>query len=325
MKAAGGAAANAFVRRNVAAIVVYALVCGLALSWLGIQVMIPMLTTPVPISLSIPTDLANINALVNLFFQALITFLILFAVAHNGLDLVKKASTGEVNSYQQGPRVRRFDLNQRVQHMLLFLTTLVLALTGFAQMYYNSWGFYVAEALGGQDLLIGIHLATAVVLGGLVAYHFAFYGVQYVVRRAMGDPVPLSIMFSKKDATDLFQSLKYMVGRGDPPAYGKYDYAQKFDYWGIYWGMIILGVPGVFLWAYGYDFLNGLPFVFHTDEAVLAVLFLMVFHFYQTHFNPRYFPMNKVFWTGEVSEKDMKKEHPLEFERIKAAEGRGRE
>ena len=128
-------------------------------------------------------------------------------------------------------------------------------------------------------------------------------------------------MLTKKDIGDFIQSIKYMVGRGDAPKYPKYDYAQKFDYWGIYWGMIILGTPGLHLWIYGYDFLNCLPIIMHTDEAKLAVLFLMVFQFYQTHFNPRYFPMNKVFITGRMSEKDMQKEHPLELERIEAEEG----
>jgi formate dehydrogenase subunit gamma len=302
---------NAFVRRNIAAIIVYSLVCGLALSWLIFQTMIPMLTTRVVF------NLANIDSVVNFLFQLLITILILFAVVHNGLDLVKKVSTGDVNYSQEKPKVTRFDLNQRIQHIWLFSTTFILALTGFALLYYPSWGIYVALALGGQANIINVHLAAAFLLGVLIVYHFAFYGAQYVIRRARGNPVPLSIILGKKDITDFIRSMKYMVGRGDAPKYPKYDYAQKFDYWGIYWGIIILGVPGIFLWAYGYDFLNGLPFVFHTDEALLAVLFLMVFHFYQTHFNSRYFPMNKVFLTGKMSVKDMEKEHPLELERVK--------
>jgi formate dehydrogenase subunit gamma len=308
-----------FARKNASAIVVYSLVCGLALSWLVIQVMIPMLTTPVAISLNLSADLTNIAAIVNLFFQLLITVLILFAVIHNGLDLVKKARIGETNYSSIEPlKIRRFDLNQRIQHIWLFTTTFVLAFTGFAQLYYSSWGYYAGQLLGGQANLISVHLLSAFFLGALIVYHFAFYGAQYVIRRRQGNPVPLSIMISKKDITDFIQSMKYMIGRGDAPKYPKYDYAQKFDYWGIYWGMIILGVPGLLLWMYGYDFLNGLPFVMHTDEAMLAVLFLMVFHFYQTHFNPRYFPLNKVFITGRMSEKDMQKEHPLELEKIKS-------
>jgi formate dehydrogenase subunit gamma len=232
--------------------------------------------------------------------------------------LVTKVRLGETNHSSEELKVRRFDLNQRIQHIWLFTTTFVLALTGFAIMYYNSWGYYVGVGLGGQQNLLSAHLLTAFLLGILIVYHFAFYGTQYVVRRIRGNPVPLSIMLSKKDITDFIQSMKYMIGRGDAPKYPKYDYAQKFDYWGIYWGMIILGVPGVLLWMYGYDFLNGLPFVMHTDEAMLAVLFLMVFHFYQTHFNPRYFPMNKVFMTGRMSEKDMRKEHGAELEGMEA-------
>ena len=309
---------SGFVRKNSAAIIVYALVCGLALSWLVIQTIIPMLTTPVTISLNLSVDAANLSSIVNLFFQILISVLILFSIIHNGLDLVKKASTGDTNYAKEMPKVRRFDLNQRIQHIWFLTTTFVLALTGFALLYYPAWGIYVAQMVGGEPNLMSIHLATAFLMGVLIVYHFAFYGAQYLIGRARGQPVRLNMIMGKKDIGDFLQSMRYMLGRGQPPRYPKYDYTQKFDYWGIYWGMIILGVPGLLLWVYGYDFLYEVPFVFHTDEAILAVLFIMVFHFYQTHFNPRYFPLNKVFLTGKMSEKDMQKEHPLELERIKS-------
>ncbi len=114
------------------------------------------------------------------------------------------------------------------------------------------------------------------------------------------------MMLEKRDITQALQNTKFMLlGRGEEPKYAKYDYTQKFDYWGIYWGMVILGVPGVLLWAYGSTFLLGLPFIFHTSEALLAVLFLLTFHFYQAHWNPRDFPMNKVFVTGTQSQEEV--------------------
>lgn len=301
-------------------IAVFSAISGLALSWVILSVVTPMLTTPF--------QLGNLHAnfpfsldwpyLVGLFFQILIVVMISFAVVHNGLDLINKAAVGYVRN-KEGPKVKRMDLNQRIQHMWLFVTTGVLALTGFAQLYYVGWGSVVINAMGGLAISMDVHLLAALLLGVLVVYHFAFYSTQYLYRRARGLPAPLKVMVTMTDITDALHNMKHMLGlTKEAPKYGKYDYAQKLDYWGIYWGMIILGVPGVLLWAYGYTFLDGLPFIFHTDEALLAVLFLLVFHFYQTHWNPREFPMNTIFLTGTLSEEEMRDQHPLELERLEA-------
>ncbi len=119
-----------FSGKNLESIVVFAMVAGIAFSWLVFDVVSPILTTPW--SLGLPY-------LVNLFFELLITGLILFAIFHNGLDLVYKAASG-VGRRVEGPKVKRFDLNQRVQHIWLFTSTAILAVTGFAQLYYEAWG-----------------------------------------------------------------------------------------------------------------------------------------------------------------------------------------
>ena len=310
--------AQTFTGRTVSSIVVYAIVSGFALSWLILLVMTPMLTTSFSLgSLSnFPFGL-DYPYLINFFFQLLITVLILFAIFHNGLDLITKAATGVVKR-QEGPKIQRFTLNQRIQHVWLFATTAVLALTGFAAMYYESWGRLIIVPMGGLQINWDIHLFTAFLLGVLIVYHFAFYGAKYLAARARGEHPSLPIMMGMGMIKEAIQNMKYMLlGRGEEPKYGKYDYAQKFDYWGIYWGMVILAAPGVLLWIYGYS-LGSLPFIFHTDEAMLAVLFLLVFHFYQTHWNPKAFPINSIFLTGTITEGEMQQEHPLEMERIRS-------
>jgi formate dehydrogenase subunit gamma len=311
-----------FTSRIVGSIVVYSIVSGVCLAWLITLVITPMLATPFSFGswADFPYQL-DYAYLVNLFFQVLITFLILLAVVHNGLDIVSKAARRVVRR-EAGPRIRRFTLNQRIQHIWLFTTTAVLAVTGFAQLYYAGWGMYVINAMGGLAIGMDVHLLAAFLLGVLIVYHFGFYGAQYLARKARRLPAPLPINLGIRDIRDFLQNLKFMLGFSkNEPRYGKYDYAQKFDYWGIYWGMIILGAPGVIMWIWGYNFLGGLPFIFHTDEAMLAVLFLAVFHFYQTHWNPREFPMSKVYVSGTLSEEEMRDQHPLELERIKTEGG----
>jgi hypothetical protein len=56
----------------------------------------------------------------------------------------------------------------------------------------------------------------------------------------------------------------------------------------------------------------------HSDEALLATLAIVIWHFYNVHFNPDRFPGTLMWWHGEISEHEIKEEHPLEYEEIMA-------
>ena len=301
---------SVFTRRVIESIILYSIVSGFCISFLVYGVIIPALSTPI--------DLGSLNYLVATGFQLLITVLIIFAVTHNSLDLIDKARRRVVRRVE-GPMYPRFDLNQRIQHVWLFATTAILVITGFAQLYYEQWGRIFVNAIGGLQVSMSLHLLCGFLLGILVAYHFGFYTFSYLAARVRGQHPRLPMMLNMEDIKQALQNVKRLwLGRGEEPKYGKYDYAQKFDYWGIYWGMVILGLPGVIMWAYGTTYLGGLPFIFHTSEALLAALFLMAFHFYMAHWTPRDFPMNPVFLTGSLSEGEMRDQHPAELDLIKA-------
>jgi len=53
----------------------------------------------------------------------------------------------------------------------------------------------------------------------------------------------------------------------------------------------------------------------HSDEALLAISAVVLWHLYNTHLNPRIFPFNASIFTGRVSRHEMMTEHPLEYER----------
>ena len=50
--------------------------------------------------------------------------------------------------------------------------------------------------------------------------------------------------------------------------------------------------------------------------AVIATLAIVVWHFYNVHFNPSRFPGTLLWWHGKISLKEMKEEHPIEYERM---------
>jgi len=55
-----------------------------------------------------------------------------------------------------------------------------------------------------------------------------------------------------------------------------------------------------------------MAYIAHSDEALLAFLAILMWHLYNTHFDPDHFPMSSVWLTGTLTEAEMEREHPLE-------------
>ena len=58
--------------------------------------------------------------------------------------------------------------------------------------------------------------------------------------------------------------------------------------------------------------------IVHGYEAMLAFLAIIIWHMYNVHLNPDRFPGTMLWWHGQLSEHEMKEEHPLEYEEIMA-------
>ena len=56
----------------------------------------------------------------------------------------------------------------------------------------------------------------------------------------------------------------------------------------------------------------------HSEEALLAALFIFTVHFFNTHFVPDKFPMDRLIFTGTYSMDDLKRDRPVEYERLMA-------
>ncbi len=59
----------------------------------------------------------------------------------------------------------------------------------------------------------------------------------------------------------------------------------------------------------------------HSDEALLAALFLFIWHWYNVHFSASVFPMGTVFLTGYLSEELMVEEHYYQYAQVMKENG----
>ena len=255
---------------------------------------------------------ADISAQVNLWVRRVYLVLILgtigFMLAHNGLALGKK-----LLAHRRAPRtVLRMDRSQRAQHLTLLASFIILAVTGFALRYPDSW---IAWLLGAnENLRRWSHRVAGVVLLAAGAYHVVYLLLSKDGRQLLKDFLPV-----KKDITDFLGNLAYLCGLQPRRArFARFGYPEKMEYWAVVWGTILMGVTGLMIW-FKMDVTHWLPrwvvevaTTIHYYEAILACLAIVVWHFYHVIFDPEVYPLNWAWWDGNVSAHWCQQEHPLD-------------
>ncbi len=218
-----------------------------------------------------------------------------------------------------GEEFERLSLELRLQHALMALSVILLVLTGIPLKFHeHGWAKAIIDLFGGPDLSPIVHriAATGLVIAG--CWHLV-----YIVFTREGRSTFMQLLPRPQDAIDAWLQIRYYLGRSaERPRFDRFSYVEKFDYWAVYWGMVIMIGSGTMLWFTDF-FLRHVPKWVtdiakeaHSDEALLATLAIVIWHFYNVHFNPHKFPMNRTFLTGMISEREMIEEHPLEYERI---------
>ena len=163
------------------------------------------------------------------------------------------------------------------------------------------------------------HRVGAVLIIASAAYHL-FYLTFLATKRRL----PFSMLPMPKDAIDMKDNLLFMLGvTKKRPRFDRYSYLEKFDYMGIFWGVILMVATAFVFWfpvwfaSWAPSWLITAAQIIHGEEATLAILFLFVVHFYNVHLKPSIFPMNWAWLNGRISVETLKHEHPLEYEKLK--------
>ena len=213
----------------------------------------------------------------------------------------------------------RFTRSDRVQHAVMLVSFLALTVTGLPQKYIYLNNHYLddlIELLGGLEHVRVVHRWAATVLMLVTAYHLLAVAHRTLVRR-----VSLSMLPRYQDVVDGLQAVRYNLGLAKSrPRSDRYTWEEKVEYWSLVWGTIIMIATGFMLWnpIATARFLPGqwIPAaqVVHGGEALLAILAVLVWHFYSVHLRS----FNRSMFTGQMSEAEMEHEHPLELEQIKA-------
>jgi formate dehydrogenase subunit gamma len=222
--------------------------------------------------------------------------------------------------------VVRFDEHQRLQHVLMMSTFITLALTGLPQKFSDQGiSQWWVSLLGGLETVRIIHRTAGVIMLTDCAYHLSYLVYRMGFQGRMG---ALRMLPQPKDALDMVGTIFYFLGlRAEKPKFDRFNYIEKFDYWAVFWGIAMIGTTGLMLMSpvLVTHLLPGQTFqiaiTIHSDEAILAVGWILIVHMFNVHLAPWVFPFSPAIFTGKMTAHQCADDHPLEWERLVAQSG----
>jgi formate dehydrogenase subunit gamma len=214
--------------------------------------------------------------------------------------------------------IQRFGRRARMEHVLIMLLFTLLALSGIPQKFYpDPWAETLIGFMGGIDRARWIHRFSGIAFALLALEHLAV-----VVVGALRGRIALSMVPGWKDVRDAWDTLEHQLGFATEGArFDRYDYRQKFEYWGLVFGgavMIVTGfalyLPTLFASLVGGQAIPAAK-VAHSNEGLLALLVILTWHIFSAHLSPEVFPFDRSIFDGKIGVERMRHEHPLEYAR----------
>ena len=224
----------------------------------------------------------------------------------------------------EGPWILRFRTSDRLTHIAVVVSFLILAATGLPLLFsHMEWSQTLAHTLGGVGLSRVLHRMFAVVTFGYALFHLG-----HIVRGALIRKDwsmfwgPQSMMPRVRDVTDLLKMFRWFLYLGPPPRFDRWTYWEKFDYFAVFWGVPVIGLSGLMLWIPQVvtrifpGWALNVAMIVHGEEALLAIGFIFTFHFFHNHMRPENFPLDPVVFTGRLPLERFKAERADEYDRL---------
>jgi formate dehydrogenase gamma subunit len=249
-----------------------------------------------------------------------------FMFLHNLLDWWRKARR-KLAEYRSSHLVMRLTLSERIQHVLLLVSFIILVVTGFALKFPESfWAAPIVQWEADYPVRGWVHRIAGLVLIGASIYHAIYLMFWKGGRRWVKDMLP-----RVRDVREAVHAVGYYLGyRRAMPQFTKFNYVEKAEYWALVWGTVVMAITGIILWVHNFVLRNlstawiDVATAIHYYEAILATAAIVIWHFYFVIFDPDVYPLKWTFLTGRAPEHEIREEEP-EPTPIAAASGHAEE
>lgn len=218
-------------------------------------------------------------------------------------------------------RLKRFTPVQKAFHALLMLSFLMQSVTGTARMYIETqWGKALAGPFGGYAGCLEIHKLVGLFMLFLFLCHLVYALYVVFANKVGGDD---ALWMRGQDLKQFIAHLRWMFG-GKTPRFERWGYWEKFDYWAVFWGMIILGATGLMMYsslettAYFKGWTLNVAMWVHRIEACLAMLHVFIIHFAIAHLRRHNFPMDRAMFSGDTDFDSALEERPAWIARLRS-------
>ncbi len=225
-------------------------------------------------------------------------------------------------------RLRRFTVLQRLFHLFLMISFLVQAATGVGRMYAETdFGNTLLIAFGGFHNALFWHKLVGIFMLVLFGIHLLYILIVATKLKYKAISGPDSILPNLTDLQMMAKHLGWMVGRQKNPEFERWGYWEKFDYWAVFWGMVIIGGTGLILYnplsssAIMPGWMINVAFWVHRIEAILAMAHVFLIHFAIAHLRRHSFPMDRAMFAGGTDLDSAKEERAAWIARLEQ-EGR---
>lgn len=221
--------------------------------------------------------------------------------------------------------IKRFGVLDRLFHFFLVVTFIIQTLTGFSRIYITTlWGRRLSYIFGGYDASLIVHEWTGVIMTiGFVLHiiHMLTKLNWSNLRKSLFGPD--SMLPNFQDLRHFKQQIFWYFGAGPPPRFDRWTYLEKFDYWAVFWGMPLLAITGLMLMfpiassRFVPGWVLNIAILLHRAEAILAVTYIFIVHFFVGHLLPPHFPFNETIFSGSIPIHAAEEEKPRWLERLK--------
>ncbi|MEJ2678555.1 MAG: cytochrome b/b6 domain-containing protein, partial [Gemmatimonadota bacterium] len=139
--------------------------------------------------------------------------------------------------------VKRFNMVERVEHLGAMITFPLLALTGLPQVAPTSApGDWFIHLFGGIANIRLVHRITGFTFVALLLMHVS-RGVSGMLKTHR---LP-AIVPRKRDFMNAVQTIRHFLNGEPRPKLGRFDASEKFEYWGLFFGGMLMSVTGLAL------------------------------------------------------------------------------